>query len=119
MNRRKSLITGLAGVTAVAALGSSAKAAEAKAAPAADNPEIEGVRALLTAHDEAMTNHDMKGVLATFSPKAVIIGSGPGELWSGADEIEGAYENFFKSFDKKTQNFHYNYRFNELSTDIN
>ena len=118
MNRRKSIITGLAGATAVAALSSTANAAEAKAAPKSDNPELEGVRALLKAHDEAMTGHDMDGVLATFASDGVIIGSGPGELWSGTEEIKGAYENFFKGFDKGAQKFHYNHRFGGLSADM-
>ena len=113
MNRRDSIMT-LAGVTAIAAISTTAKGQEAKA----DNPELEKIRALLKMHDDAMTSHNLKGVLATFAPKAVIIGSGPGELWSGVEEIKVAYENFFEGFDKGEQDFHYNFRFGGLSSEM-
>jgi ketosteroid isomerase-like protein len=112
MNRRTSIMTGLAGVTAVAALASTANADES------DNPELKDVRALLKAHDDAFTNHDLKGVMATYGPKAVIVGSGPGELWSGTKEIEDAYKHFFEGFDKGEQDFHYNFKFGGLSSEM-
>jgi ketosteroid isomerase-like protein len=31
------------------------------------NPEVEKIRALLKAHDGAMTSHDLKGVMACFT----------------------------------------------------
>jgi ketosteroid isomerase-like protein len=109
MNRRNSIITGLAGITAVAALRSTAQAAEAK------NPELAKIQAVLKAHDDAMTSHNLKGVLAVLSPKAVIMGSGPGELWSAEAEIKDAYEHFFQGFDKGEQDFTYYVRHGELS----
>jgi ketosteroid isomerase-like protein len=114
MNRRQSIITGLAGVTAVAGLTSKAPAAE----PKAGNPEQEAIRAVLRAHDDALTNHDLKGVLATMTPKTVIMGCGPGEIWSGTAEIKDAYQHFFEGFDKGHQVFHYNFRFGGLSSEM-
>ena len=40
---------------------------------------MEKIRALLKAHDKAMTNHDLKGVMATLTERAAIMGTGPGE----------------------------------------
>ena len=114
MNRRESIITGIAGITAVVALAPKASAAETEA----DNPELEAIRAVFKAHDDAMTTHNLEGVLATLSPKAVIMGSGPGELWSGTDEIKVAYGKFFEGFDKGEQDFHYNFKFGGLSSDM-
>ena len=108
-------MTGLAGITAAAAFTPKAgAAAEAKA----KNPELKNVRALLKAHDDAMTNHDLDAVLATFAPEAVIMGTGPGELYSGTEEIKVAYEHFFQGFDKGAQDFTYHSRSGGLSTDM-
>ena len=106
MNRRNSIITGLTAITAVASLTSTVKAEETKS----KNPELEKIRALLKAHDDAMTSHDLEGVLATLAPKAVIIGTGPGEVWSGPEEIKDAYEHFFQGYDKGQQDFTYHVR---------
>jgi uncharacterized protein (TIGR02246 family) len=111
MNRRKSIITGLTAITAIASLNSTANAEETKTT----NPELEKIRSLLKAHDDAMTSHDLKGVLATLATKAVIIGTGPGEIWSGPDEIKDAYEHFFQGYDKGQQDFTYHVKFGELS----
>lgn len=113
MNRRNSIIAGLAGITAVATLAPSAQAAD-KAA----NPELDDIRALLKAHDEAMTGHDLKGVLATMTEKAAIMGTGPGEIWSGPAEIKDAYEHFFQGFDKGHQDFEYQFKIGELGSDM-
>jgi len=114
MNRRESITVGLAGVTAVAALSTNANAQEKKA----DNPELEAIRAVFKAHDAAMGSHDMDGVIACFAPDGVMMGSGPGELWSGTEEIKEAYTKFFEGFDKGEQDFHYNHRFGGLTTDM-
>jgi len=113
MNRRHSIIAGLAAITTVATLASSARAEEQAA-----NPELDKIRALLKAHDEAMTSHDLKGVLATMTPKAAIMGTGPGEIWSGPDEIKDAYEHFFQNFDKGHQQFDYQFKIGGLSSDM-
>lgn len=67
-----------------------------------------GVRAeiasLLDAHDEAMNRQDLAGLLALYAPgpKTVLLGTGPGERYQGADEIRAAYKEFFKDFDAGT-----------------
>jgi uncharacterized protein (TIGR02246 family) len=114
MNRRESILKSLAGITAAAALTSKASAAE----PTTDNPELEAIRAVIKAHDDALSQHDLNGVLATMTPNAVVMGCGPGELWSGSAEIKDAYLKFFEGFDKGEQEYHYNYRFGGLSSDM-
>lgn len=114
MNRRNSIITGLTAITAVASLTSTVKAEETKS----KNPELEKIRAVLKAHDDAMTSHNLEGVLAVLAPKAVIIGTGPGEVWSGPEEIKDAYEHFFQGYDKGQQDFTYHVKFGELSAEM-
>ena len=114
MNRRTSIISGLTGIAAVSVLASTAKAEDAKKG----NPELDQIRAVLKAHDKAMTNHDLEGVLATLAPNAVILGSGPGETWSGIAEIKEAYGHFFADFDKGEQDFTYHVRFGGLGADM-
>lgn len=60
--------------------------------------------ALLEAHDEAMNRHDLEGVMALYAPgpKTVMLGTGPGERFQGADEIRTAYREIFKDYDKGT-----------------
>ena len=113
MNRRDSIITGLAAIAAVTTLDSSAQAQDK-----ADNPELDAIRALLKAHDDAMTNHDLKGVMATLTEKASIMGTGPGEMWVGPEEIKDAYEHFFQGFDKGQQEFEYKFKHGGLSADM-
>ena len=74
------------------------------------NPEVEKIRALLKAHDEAMTNHDLKGVMACLTEKAAIMATGPGEIWVGPEDIKVAYEHFFEGFDKGEQNLNISLR---------
>ena len=107
-------MTGLAGVTAVATLKTTAKAQDKKA----ENPELKPVRALLKAHDDAMTNHDLDGVIATLADDAVILGTGPGEWYQGEKDIKEAYGEFFKGFDKGAQEFEYLSRAGKLSSDM-
>ena len=112
MNRRDSIITGLAALAAVTTLPS------AQAEEKSDNPQLDAIRALLKAHDEAMTAHDLKGVLATLADKAAIMGSGPGEMWVGPEEIKDAYEHFFQGYDKGAQNFEYHFKHGALGSDM-
>ena len=93
-------------------------ARSAQAEEQAANPELEEVRALLKARNEAMTNHDLDGVMATMTPKAAMMGTGPGEIWSGPEEIKAAYEHFFQNFDKGHQKFDYQFRIGGLGTDM-
>lgn len=89
----------------LAALGASALAIPAMAKEKSKEPELAVLRDLLKSHDKAFTAHDMKGVLATLSEDCVLMGTAPGELWIGHDEISGAYEHFFEGFDKGEQSF--------------
>jgi uncharacterized protein (TIGR02246 family) len=112
MNRREAIVAGAVGIGAAVA-----SVVTAQASPT-ENPEVEPVRALLKAHDEAFTNQDLNGVLACFTKTAAIMGSGPGEIWSGPDEIKVAYEHFFQGFDKGQQKFEYQFRIGGLTSDM-
>jgi hypothetical protein len=69
MTRKEAITTGILGMAmAVPAV----QAEESKEA----NPEVEKIRALLKAHDEAMTSQDLNGVMACFAEKAAIMGTG-------------------------------------------
>jgi ketosteroid isomerase-like protein len=114
VSRRVALGAGLLGVAAVGGLASTASAADAPP----ENPELENVKALLKAHDDAMSNQDLPGVLATMSEKASIMGTGPGEIWTGPDEIKTAYEHFFMGYDKGHQEMEYQFRIGGLGTDM-
>lgn len=114
LTRRNSLITGLLGAAAVTTLASTGTAAEEKE----ENPELEEVRALLKAHDEAMKDQDLDKVVALFAHKSAMLGTGPGEVWKGHDEIKEAYEHFFKDFDKGEQQFEYQFKIGGLGSDM-
>jgi uncharacterized protein (TIGR02246 family) len=106
MNRREAIVAGVASIAVAVAAPAVANAET----PPGEHPEVESIRALLRTHDEAFTNQDLKGVLACFAPKAAIMGTGPGEVWSGSDEIKVAYEHFFEGFDKGEQKFEYQFK---------
>lgn len=110
MNRRTAIIT--SGLMAAAAITSVAQAAQAT------NPELEKIKALLKAHDDATTNHDLAGVLKCLAEKAAIMGTGPGEMWSGPDEIKDAYKHFFEGYDKGQQDFEYHFKVGNLGSDM-
>jgi uncharacterized protein (TIGR02246 family) len=113
MNRRTAILASLAGASTLAILTPKTHGAEK-----AENPELEKVRALLKAHDDAMTNQDLKGVLATMTDKATLMGTGPGEIWSGLEEIKVAYEHFFQGYDKGQQKFDYQFKIGNLGADM-
>ena len=114
MTRKEAIITSVAGLSALAMAAPAARAEDPKQA----NPEVEKIRALLKAHDKAMTNHDLKGVMALLTERAAIMGTGPGEVWVGPEEIKVAYEHFFEGFDKGEQNFEYHFKIGGVSTDM-
>ena len=113
MNRRDAILTGVAGIAAAVTAPSTARAQES----AAENTELDPLRALLDAYDNAFTNHDLDGVMATFSEKAAIMGTGPGEIWEGPDEIKAAHQRFFEGFDYGEQDFNYEYSIGETKPD--
>jgi ketosteroid isomerase-like protein len=113
MNRREA-IAGIAGITAAVAVASRADAESSEGT----NPALTQIRALLQAHDEAFTNHDLNGIMACLAKKAAIMGSGPGEIWSGPGEIKVAYEHFFEGFDKGQQKFEYQFRIGGVTSEM-
>lgn len=112
MNRRTVIAAGVAGISAAAL-----SRIEGAETPDEPNPELEKVKALLQAHDAAMGEHDLKGVLATFDDDAALMGTGPGEMWQGTDELKVAYEHFFMVFDKTNQDFKPKFRVGGLSAE--
>jgi ketosteroid isomerase-like protein len=114
MTRKEAIVAGVAGLSALAMTAPSIRAEETKEA----NPEVEKIRALLKAHDEAMTNHDLGGVMKCLTENAAIMGTGPGEIWAGPEEIKVAYEHFFEGFDKGAQDFQYQFRIGGVGTDM-
>lgn len=97
MNRRQA-----AGAALLGALAAAVPAlAEAKPAQSAMEP----IAALLHAHNKAFTAQDLRGVLATMTSNAVLMGTSPGELWAGQGEISDAYRHFFLDFDSGRQRF--------------
>jgi uncharacterized protein (TIGR02246 family) len=112
MKRREAIIAAISGVAATLSVAGTADAETSQET----NPQLDQVRALLRAHDEAFTAQDMNGVLACFTEKAAVMGSGPGEIWSGPEEIKVAYEHFFEGFDKGEQKFEYQFRIGGLTS---
>jgi ketosteroid isomerase-like protein len=102
----------------MAVFTATATAAPTANAPQESNPDLDQIRELLRAHDEAFTNQNLDGVMACFTEKAAIMGSGPGEIWSGPDEIKVAYQHFFDGFDKGAQKFEYQFRIGGLTSEM-
>ena len=113
MTRKEAIIAGAASLSALAMAASSGRVEAAEA-----NPEVGKIRALLKAHDKAMTNHDFSGVMKCLTQKAAIMGTGPGEFWVGPKEIKIAYEHFFGTFDKGAQHFNYQFRIGGVGADM-
>jgi len=61
---------------------------------------MEQIKAMLTQHDDAVNEHNLKGVMALFAddPAIVMMGTGPGEFWKGKADVESAYQQLFKDF---------------------
>ena len=113
MNRREAIVAGVTGIAAAIAAPTAAKAESQN-----ENPELDPIRALLDTYDGAFTNHDLDGVMACFSEKAAVMGCGPGEIWSGPDEIKAAHQRFFEGFDYGEQSFAYEFSLGEVKPDI-
>ena len=90
---RREITLGAALIGMTAAIPRQAKAADS----------VESIKALIESYQKAFSAHDIAGVLNLFAPKAIIVGTGPGEIWSGTTEISEAYKRFFDSFDKGKQ----------------
>ncbi|PWT92505.1 MAG: hypothetical protein C5B55_06300 [Blastocatellia bacterium] len=85
---------------------SSSANANTSAKPAAPKVNADEIRAVLSAHDKALSEKSLDGVMATFStdPNTVVLGTGPEERWVGPQEIRGAYTEMFKDYDPGTLN---------------
>jgi len=116
MNRKEALL-GIATIAAAAAVPSVASAETSETEAGAENPELGPIRDLLKAYDTAFTNHDLNGVMATLSDKAAIMGSGPGEIWSGTDELKAAHQKLFEGFDARQQGFDYEFNIGQVASD--
>ena len=114
MNRRNLIATGVASIAAAASL---AQAQGAKA-PDKNNPDLEKIRALLKAHDKATTAHDLEAALATLNDDAAMMGTGPGEMWQGKEELKVAYKHFFMVYDKGKQDYTYKFRVGGLAAEM-
>lgn len=68
--------------------------------------EITAIDQMLRSHDQALKNHDLEAVLATFTSDAepIVLGTGPGERWVGRNELADAYQHFFSDFDTGAMN---------------
>jgi ketosteroid isomerase-like protein len=118
MNRREAVLAGLASFAAFAAPpAAKSQTSEPEGAETPEAPELEPLRALLKALDVAFTNQNLDGVMATLSDNAAIMGSGPGEVWSGPDEVKAAYQHFFEGFDIGQQSFDYEFSLGQVGTD--
>ena len=90
---RRELALGAALFGIAAAAGAQTKAADS----------VADIKALLDSYQKAFSAHDMAGVLNLFAPNAIVVGTGPGEIWGGAAEIREAYRRFFELFEKGKQ----------------
>src|SRR5215813_12123202 len=64
----------------------------------------EEARALLAAHDKALSEKNLDAIMATFSsnPNTVVLGTGTEERWVGPQEIRAAYTEIIKDYDPNT-----------------
>lgn len=87
-----------------AANAAPAPAPTAAASTAPDPRTVDEIRAVLEKHDKALGEKNLDAVLETFAPapNTVVLGTGPGERWVGAQEIRAAYTEIFKDYDPGT-----------------
>jgi uncharacterized protein (TIGR02246 family) len=70
----------------------------------AEEDRLAQIRDVFAAHEKALDQHDLKGVMALYAPgdQTAVLGTGPGEQWVGGEQIEDAYRHFFADFDAGT-----------------
>ena len=91
--------------TCATVLGALAVAVPRLASAAPADGKDPAIAELVAAHNKAFTAHDLPGVLACFTPKATLMGTAPGELWVGQEELSTAYKHMFADFDAGQQQF--------------
>ena len=79
-------------------------AAKPATAPVDPKAVVEEVRAVLQAHDKALSEKNLDSLMDTFStdPNTVVLGTGAEEKWVGPQEIRAAYTEMFKDYDPNT-----------------
>ena len=68
-------------------------------------PEVDSaIMEMIAMHDKALSEHNLDGVMSTYSKThpIILMGTGPGERWTGEEEIADAYSHFFMDFDQGT-----------------
>lgn len=117
---RRNLMIGGAVAALAAATPILAQKETPKPGPVAKaNPEsFEALKALFDAYFKAFSAHETAGVLAAFAPDAVIMGTGPGEIWGGHEEISQAHKHFFEGFDPGKQQSEPLYRAGNIIGDM-
>lgn len=69
-----------------------------------DPKTVAEIKEVIDRHDKALAEKNMDALMETFAagPNTVVLGTGPGERWVGAEEIRGAYTEIFKNYDAGT-----------------
>ncbi|HYQ92853.1 MAG TPA: nuclear transport factor 2 family protein, partial [Candidatus Competibacteraceae bacterium] len=67
---------------------------------ATESKEMEAIKKTLQEHDEALNKQDLAALMDTYAANAniLLMGTGPGEVWVGKQNIEETYKHFFKDF---------------------
>jgi uncharacterized protein (TIGR02246 family) len=98
-------LTGLVVVLAIAVLAIPLLARQEVVQAAQPSDELTAeLKAVREARIAAFKARDVDAVMKTFStsPDTVFMGTGPGELWVGPEEIRQAHEEIFKAYDDET-----------------
>lgn len=104
-SRRQVMIGGAIGALAASmpVLAQAVQAADAPASGGSKGPVLSALRTLHDSYFKAFSAHDVPAIVALFAPDAIILGTGPGEIWGGAEEIGEAHRHFFDGFDAGRQ----------------
>ena len=67
---------------------------------ATESKETAAIKEAIQKHDEALNKQDLAALMDTYASNAdiVLMGTGPGEVWVGKQNIEDTYKHFFKDF---------------------
>lgn len=78
------------------------------AQPEGEQKTPAGIQETFAKLSQALNEHDLPGVMATYAPSGpvVMLGTGEGERWVGKEEIQSVYAGYFKEFDPGTQEIH-------------
>lgn len=110
ISRREAAAATLLGAIAVA-LPSTAEAKSASDGNAS-------LKALVAAHHKAFNAQNLDGVLALMAPGVVLMGTAPGELWAGHQEVADAYKHFFTLFDPGKQSVETQWTHAQVGVDL-